>query len=182
MREFNIIPIASGGVIHNVFTRKERKEFIEKVQPYFIDSEELTLKSGKKHHEGKQTLPQLHENKIFSFYYNRILDLINENVEVEGGEWITTKSWMNYHDGTRKELVWHAHQCPLVAIYYLQTTRFFNSGTQFQKTAVNRNGFVRCAPNSLLVFPGWLEHSVPLYKFGFDRYTLSLNLGQSEDG
>tara|TARA_Y100001963_G_C6644344_1_gene382560 strand:+ start:293 stop:799 length:507 start_codon:yes stop_codon:yes gene_type:complete len=154
--------------ISNIFSDDERNEFIKKVQPYLIDYTEWNKISGIRL-EGKQTDSDLYKNKIFSFYYIRFLDALKKTI---GCEFEIEKSWINYHDGKRKELCWHLHPgCSHVAVYYLKTNRFFNSGTMFKGI-----GFIKSKQDSLLLFPSHLEHSVPLYKFGFSRYTLSMNL------
>ena len=58
-----------------------------------------------------------------------------------------------------------------VAVYYIKTLPFFNSGTLFE------DGFVRAPQNSMIIFPAHLLHTTPKYPFPFiDRYVMSIDL------
>ena len=114
------------------------------------------------------TYPQL------KFYHNRIIKLVKEKI---GLNVVMAGSWLNLTDGRRKELRWHNHRgIDYAAVYYLKTIPFLNSGT-----LIKDYGFVRAPQNSLLIFPGNIDHSTPGFPFRFKRYTYAFDLNIARD-
>tara|TARA_B100000287_G_C20626316_1_gene777965 strand:+ start:1308 stop:1760 length:453 start_codon:yes stop_codon:yes gene_type:complete len=145
-------------IINNVLTNKERKDLIKSCQPY--------LKDWGPNYPGTQT-----ENTIFTHFkfkdiHYKILSKIKPTLSLK-----IKSSWINQTQGKKKDTQWHTHSCDYTLIYYMQTLPFFNSGTLF------KDKFIRVKQNSLLLFPGNIEHATPSYPFPFfNRYSLVMEL------
>ena len=155
-------------LIKRIFTRKERREFIKKVDPLLEENSSYLHDIAPGKYPGRQTLPDLHLNSNFKFEHDRlmkrILDKTGFHMEID-------KSWVNRTDCSKKDINWHNHNnCPYTCVYYLKTIPFFTSGSMF------RHGFVRAPENSLLLFPGSVEHTIPTFPLRFGRYTLAMDL------
>ena len=114
----------------------------------------------------------LHENSIEQLDEFALLDKIKKeikfNLEIR-------RSWVKWSNGKENQMNWHSHypSQPVwaVAVYYIKTLPFFNSGTLFE------DGFVRAPQNSMIIFPAHLLHTTPKYPFPFvDRYVMSIDL------
>ncbi len=157
-------------IIKNVLSKEERIQLIEDSKSLLIAGEELSLRFKKYFSVSKQTLSNLHKNGKFQPIIRKLLDRIA--VEMGPGlEPVTDNVWVNWNSGKKEEMMWHSHSAyDYACVYYMQTIPFLNSGTQFVEE------FIRAPQNSLMIFPGDEVHSVPSYPFGFERYTLSMDL------
>ena len=80
------------------------------------------------------------------------------------------KSWFILTNGRKDEFLMHHHPVDYAAVYYINSFPSFKNGTVFEE-----DGFVEASENSMLLFPGHLFHSAPLFEENFERYTMSLN-------
>ena len=155
-------------IIDNIFSEEERKELIEISKPLLVTPERLNASDpGRIFYPGKQSFPTVHLHPDFQYYFNHIVELVNNT-----GIGVKVKeAWINYHY-TRRPLNWHTHPrtgSDHCAIYYMKTN-WIDSGTVF------RDKFVKVPQNSLLLFSCHLEHSVPRNLLGLKRYTLAMDL------
>ena len=82
-----------------------------------------------------------------------------------------SKSWVNWTNGSKKDIAWHIHPSQYSLVYYMKTPLpFFNNGTLFRK------GLFKAPQNSIIVFPGSMEHTAPSSPFRFNRYSLAMEL------
>ena len=158
--------------IDNILSNEERKLMIKESKPLFLTGEQLNEYYGPKAYpSGDQTHPHLHEYPAFITPIRNMLLRIQTET---GMTFMTNKAWVNRNIGKRKEECWHNHEkAPYVCVYYMKTIPFINSGTRFRKK------FVRSPQNSLIIFPGQIEHTVPTYPHLFNwtrRYSFSMNL------
>tara|TARA_B100000287_G_scaffold293300_1_gene276644 strand:+ start:250 stop:753 length:504 start_codon:yes stop_codon:yes gene_type:complete len=158
-------------LIKNVLADDERKKLIADSRPL--------LKQGKQLSEyfktvnpfpGKQTFSDLYLNSKFTFSFNHMVDMIwretGLNLEIKG-------AWVNWTNGKKKDIAWHSHnRHDYALVYYMKTFPFFSNGTLFREPI----GFVKAPQNSLILFPGRLEHTAPSSLFRFSRYTVAINL------
>ena len=155
-------------IIKNVLTTKERKQLIKDSKPLLFTGEELEERFHHKFPPSKQTLSLLHTNDKFKSLIVKMLDRINDEIGLSFG---TDNVWVNWNSGKKNEMAWHSHPSPYTCVYYMKTVLFLNSGTQF------KHKFVRAPQNSLMLFPGDIDHTVPSYPFHFiERYTLAMDL------
>ena len=80
--------------------------------------------------------------------------------------------WVNLTNGNKDIIAWHNHTSDYTLVYYMKTFPFFSNGTLFREPI----GFVKAPQNSLILFPGRLEHTAPSSLFRFSRYTVAINL------
>ena len=155
--------------INNVFDNEKRKDILERSKKYLRDHKEF-VDSGDLHPElrlpGKQTSPNLHKKIPFA---NDILKVIKNNLDLD---LVVINSWVNWTDGNKKDLNWHNHKAfDYAGVYYLRIPfPFFNNGTLCE------DKFYKASQNSLLLFPGRMNHTAPSSPFRFHRYTLAMNL------
>ena len=157
-------------IVKNILTNKERKQLIKYSKPLLLTGEQLNLRKGPlEYPPSKQTLANLHKNDKFKPVIRKLLHRIA--IEMGPGlELVTDKIWVNWNSGKKEEQCWHTHVSEYALVYYIRTVPFFNSGTQF------KHKFVRAPQNSLMIFSGDMEHTVPSYPFYFGRYTLSMEI------
>ena len=160
-------------VIHNVLSDRERKKIIKDVQPFLMNSEQMNIRYNNNIlYPGKQTSPLLHMESEFISVMKKILDKILKETNLDLQIY---RSWVKWSNGKENQTNWHSHypSHPVwaVAVYYIKTLPFFNSGTLFE------DGFVRAPQNSMIIFPAHLLHTTPKYPFPFvDRYVMSIDL------
>ena len=160
-------------VMPNILTNKERRKLIKDCQPHLIDGNEITKQAFEQDHlfkvfPGKQTRENLHHIPCFQPPISKILSVISQKIK---SDIIVDRSWINWTNGKKKDMNWHDHRnYDLAAVYYMKTLPFSNNATLF------KDDVIEAPQNSLLVFPGHLEHSAPTCPFRFERYTLSFNL------
>ena len=158
-------------IIENVFTENERKDFLEKSKPFIVDSRQFSDNDETAEgfdwfgltHASMYSIPSLR------VYHEHILKLVKKNI---GLDLKVVKSWVNLTDGRCKKIKWHNHdEVEYVIVYYIQIFPFFSNGT-----LVKGSGLVKANQNSLVLFPGYVDHSTPRSPLRFERYTLALNL------
>ena len=154
--------------IDNVFDNEKRKDILERSKKYLRDHQAF-VDSGEMHPDlylpGKQTSPNLHKKIPFA---NDILKVIKNNLDLD---FAVISSWVNWTNGNKKDLNWHNHSCDYACVYYLKIPfPFFSNGT------IIEDKFYKAFQNSLLLFPGRMNHTAPSSPFRFDRYTLAMNL------
>ena len=155
-------------IIKNILTNKERKQLIEYSKPLLLTGEQLNQGSGTSDYPpSKQTRSGLYKNDKFKPIIDKILYRIKKEINIDFG---VDKVWINYNRGRKEEQCWHIHPSGYAMVYYIKTFPFLNNGTCF------RHRFVKAPQNSVLIFPAYMEHSVPSYPFNFERYTLSMDL------
>ena len=148
--------------IDNVFDNERRKDILERSKKYLKSQDDFR---GLDFLPGKQTSPHLHTQISFE---REVLQTIKDAV---GLDLYIEKSWVNWSNGNKKDVLWHTHKSHYAAVYYLKTPLpFFSNGTLF------RSGFVKAPQNSLLLFSAHLEHTAPTSPFRLDRYTLGMDL------
>ena len=149
-------------LIHNVLSNKDRKKLIKDCQPLLQDFGEGF--------PGKQTSSTLHLH--FNFI-SPIKDMIRIIVKETGLDLVVAdKAWINWTNGSKKDIAWHRHpECDYASVYYIKTPiPFFSNGTVF------KDGLVRAPQNSMIIFPAHLLHTAPSSPFRFGRYTMAINL------
>jgi uncharacterized protein (TIGR02466 family) len=123
------------------------------------------------------------EKSILSFFHDLQFDIVQDNSEIIIEEsWFARTQKNEYHHQ-------HAHKTELAGIYYLKTNGkdgniAFHSDTRILQTSrIFRNP--ETLPHALaltpqigmlLLFPGWLEHSVTSNQTDEERISLSFNL------
>ena len=147
-------------IIKNVFTDGQRHKLIKDCQP-------LLLQWGKKF-PGRQTHAELHLHPDFTSSMNDILGIVYKEI---GLSLVISKSWANWTNGNKKDIAWHIHPSQYSLVYYMKTPLpFFSNGTLFRK------GLFKAPQNSIIVFPGSMEHTAPSSPFRFNRYSLAMEL------
>ena len=151
-------------LIKNVLTKDQRKYMIKESIPL--------LKSWKGREglifPGKQTGATLYSNPKFEPFINRMLELVYKRT---GLVLEVSKSWVNWTNGSKKDIAWHSHPCEYSLVYYMKTPLpFFSNGTLF------RSGLFKAPHNSMIIFPGDREHTAPSSPFRFGRYSLAMEL------
>ena len=152
-------------LIKNVFTNKQRRKLIKDSQSLL---ENLEDNSGL-YYPGRQTHPTLHLHPDFTFLINDILKIV---LKKTGLNLVPSKAWVNWTNGKKKDIVWHNHSdYDYALVYYMKTPLpFFSNGTLF------REGLFKAPQNSIIVFPGSMEHTAPSSPFRFSRYTMAMDL------
>ena len=156
-------------MMKNIFSHEIRTKIIEDCQSFLYTEKQLQqILHNNNSYPGKQTLPYLHENFQFKPIVDHLVDKVkkkfNLNLEID-------RSWINWTNGKKKDISWHNHpQADYSLVYYIKTFPFFSNGTLF------KNQFIKAPQNSLLVFPGHLEHTAPSSPLPFGRYTLAMDL------
>ena len=160
-------------VIHNVLSDRERKKIITDVQPFLMNNEQMNVRFNNNiFYPGKQTSHLLHLELEFIFVIKKMLDKILKETNLDLKIY---RSWVKWSNGKENQMNWHSHYpshpVRAVAVYYIKTLPFFNSGTLFE------DGFVRAPQNSMIIFPAHLLHTTPKHPFPFiDRYVMSIDL------
>ena len=146
---------------HNVLSNQERKKLIKDCQPLLQDLGE--------EYPGKQTKCGLHLHPDF---LSPIKDMVRIIFKETGLDLVVADmAWINWTNGSKKDVAWHTHECDYALVYYIKTPLpFFSNGTLFE------DGFVRAPQNSMIIFPAHLIHTAPSSPFRFDRYTMAINL------
>ena len=145
--------------IINVFDNKRRKQILEQSKIFMEDSE--AFEDGK-FFPGRQTRNNLHHRIPFAASFERRIG------KFTGLNLAVINSWANWTNGNKRDIAWHSHPYPYTGVYYLKTFPFFSNGTLF------REKFVKAPQNSLLLFPGHMEHTAPSSPLRVDRYTLAM--------
>tara|TARA_R100000008_G_scaffold86144_1_gene78096 strand:- start:43 stop:534 length:492 start_codon:yes stop_codon:yes gene_type:complete len=155
-------------LIKNVFPEEERKKFCDLGFPFIVNWNEHSTVKGT--YPGRQSPANLHRVPELIPYYYHIVKVIairlglTQKVQV-------TKAWINWTNGKKKDIGWHTHpDCDYTCVYYMKTFPLFSNGTLF------KHGLVKAPQNSLLFFPGNLEHTAPSSPLRFGRYTSAMNL------
>ena len=147
-------------VIKNIFTNQQRQKLIKDCQPL--------LKDLGKAYPGKQTYGNLHLHPDF---ISPINDLVRIIFKETGLDLVVNNGWINWTNGSKKDIGWHNHSCDYALVYYMKIPLpFFSNGTLFE------DRFVRAPQNSMIIFPAKLKHTAPSSPFRFDRYTMALEL------
>jgi len=147
-------------LIKNVFTNKQRRKLIKDCQPLIVD---LGWQFP-----GRQTYPTLHLHPDFTSSMNDILGIVYKEI---GLSLVISKSWVNWTNGEKEQINWHTHPSQYSLVYYMKTPLpFFSNGTLFRK------GLFKAPQNSIIVFPGSMEHTAPSSPFRFNRYSLAMEL------
>ena len=155
-------------IIKNVLTNNERKKLIKDCQSYLLDANQLKKEFGDEDYPGKQTEANLQNIPCFKDPIDKIVFKI---ANVLKQHLVLQKAWINCTNGKKKDISWHNHShVPLTAVYYMKIFPLFSNGTLF------KDGFIKTSQNSILVTPGYLNHTAPSSPLRFDRYTLALDL------
>tara|TARA_B100000214_G_scaffold172414_1_gene123983 strand:+ start:216 stop:746 length:531 start_codon:yes stop_codon:yes gene_type:complete len=167
-----------GLLIKNVLSNKERKKLIKDCQPLLKTSGEISNYYNKhlgQRYAGRQTPSNLHEDPKF---LKPIVTMMTRIHKETGRNFVVRKSWINWTNGSKKEMMWHDHLRTIprgggyTMVYYIKIpVPFFSNGTLFKE-----EGFITAPQNSILIFPPHLEHTAPTSPFRLDRYTMSLDL------
>ena len=153
-------------LIKNVFTDQQRQKLIKDCQPL--------LKNLGDQYPGRQTHPTLHLHPDFTFLINDMLKIVLKETGLDLV--VADKVWINWTNGSKKDINWHCHPCDYALVYYMKTPLpFFSKGTLF------RNGLFKAPQNSMIIFPAEVEHTAPTSPFRFDRYTMALDLNIRND-
>jgi hypothetical protein len=140
----------------NILTEKERIDMINFLQPH--------LKKFSATHPGLQTESNLHVYPEMKTFLKKINSYIN-NYKIY-------HCWANVTNGD--DLAWHSHP-PFVVkslVYYLKNKN--EIGTMFKKEGIKVE-VTRAPENSLAIFDGKLEHSVPLH-LPEERISIAIDL------
>ena len=156
-------------LIKNVLADDERKKLIEDSIPLLLSSEEMGEIHKGRRYPGKQTFADLHLDSKFRSVVYKMLNIIFEKT---GLILDVSSVWVNLTNGNKDIVAWHNHTSDYTLVYYMKTFPFFSNGTLFREPI----GFVKAPQNSLILFPGRLEHTAPSSLFRFSRYTVAINL------
>ena len=163
-------------LLKNVLTNKERKKLIEDAKPYLIDGEDLNLLMNAEGYSfpGKQTAASDFEDiPDFKDPLNKIITKIRKKLDKD---LVIDRAWVNWTNGKKKDMGWHNHwEFPYAAVYYMKTFPFFSNGTLFE------DGLTKAPQNSVLIFPGYLNHTAPSSPLRFDRYSMAFNIRYPTD-
>jgi len=148
-------------LIKNVFTNQQRRKLLKDCQPLLVDRGDPF--------PGRQTDPTLHLHSDFIFPINDILKIVLKETGLDLV--VADRVWINWTNGSMKDIAWHRHQCDYALVYYMRTPLpFFSNGTLF------RSGLFTAPQNSMIIFPADMEHTAPTSPFRFDRYTMAMDL------
>ena len=154
-------------LIKNIFTNQQRQKLIKDCQPLLHN---LGYKYTGEMHPGKQTNAALHLHPDF---LSPIKDMVRIIFKETGLDLVVADmAWINWTNGSKKDIAWHRHpDVDYALVYYIKTPiPFFSNGTVF------KDGLVRAPQNSMIIFPAHLLHTAPTSPFRFDRYTMAINL------
>ena len=143
-------------VYKNILLEKERLEILNFVK--------TTVKDLGPDFPGLQSSPDLHQYKELKILIDKIKDIIDG--------YSIQKCWANLSHGDF--IYWHKHDASDKSIvYYLKSPK--NLGVMFAK---NKSGieYTEGVENSLVMFDGSKEHSVPNSHKKMDRYTIALDI------
>ena len=162
-------------IVKNVLTNKERKKLIKDCKPHLIDGKELLTIYGKYYPPGfrfpaQQTKETIYDIPCFKEPINKILVSASRALQKGLG---LHQAWITCTTGKDTDCSWHNHPFKWSCVYYMKTIPFIDSGTLF------KDGFMRAPQNSLIIFPGNLDHCPPTSPLRFKRYTLALDLGDT---
>ncbi len=147
-------------IIKNILTDNERKKLIKDCQPYLLDL-------GKAF-PGRQTENFIYDIPCFKDPIDKMGKAIRTVIKKD---LLLRRSWINWTNGSKKDIAWHNHpDADISAVYYMTK---YTCGTQFE------DSFVKAELNSLLVFPSNLLHTAPASPFKYDRYdryTMALDI------
>ena len=147
-------------VVNDIFSKEERKKCLKDLQPLLVKFPNCP---------GKQTHPTLHLHPDFTFLINDILKIVLKETGLDLV--VADKVWINWTNGSKKDINWHCHPCDYALVYYMKTPLpFFSNGTLF------REGLFKAPQNSMIIFPGDREHTAPSSPFRFGRYSLAMEL------
>ena len=158
-------------IIENVLTDDERKKLIEDSIPLLLSSEEMGEIHKGRRYPGKQTFADLHLDSKFRSVVYKMLNIIFEKT---GLILDVSSVWVNLTNGNKDIIAWHNHTSDYTLVYYMKTFPFFSNGTLFEV------GLTKAPQNSVLIFPGYLNHTAPSSPFRFSRYTMAFNLKYSK--
>tara|TARA_B100000287_G_scaffold58288_1_gene51227 strand:+ start:251 stop:802 length:552 start_codon:yes stop_codon:yes gene_type:complete len=165
-------------VIKNVLKEKERKKLLEDSIHLLVGTKELReIFKTNSEYPGKQTAPDLHKRPEFQPLMEKIASQAGAKISLNSGRTHITlemkAAWVNWTNGTNKDICWHNHsRYDYSIVYYLKTFPFFSNGTLFREPI----GFIKAPQNSMLVLPGHLDHTAPTSPFRFNRYTVAIDL------
>ncbi len=167
-----------GLLIKNVLSNKQRKKLIRDAQPLLKTSDEIADYYNNhrgQRYAGRQTTCNLQEDPKF---LEPIITMMTRIHKETGKNFVVKNSWINWTNGTKKEVAWHDHLKAVdrgtgyTMVYYIKVPLpFFSNGTLFKE-----EGFITAPQNSILIFPPHLVHTAPSSPFRLERYTMSLDL------
>ena len=140
----------------NILTKKEQKDLFNFVK--------TKLQKLGRDYPGLQTKNDLHTYKELHPFLKKINKHIKPNK--------IDMCWCNYTDGSY--ISWHTHEnIKYSIIYYLKSPK--KLGVMFAK---NRSGieYTEGLENSLVMFDGSREHSVPNSHKKMNRYTIAFDI------
>ena len=156
-------------LIENIFSNDKRRKLIEYSKPLLLENSILWSKYPGRKYPGRQSAPNIHLLLNFKSSAEFIINSVNRRTGLNLG---IEKSWVNWTNGKKEDIAWHSHECDYSLVYYMKTVPFFSDGTLF------RDQFVKAPVNSLLLFPGYLEHTAPSCPFRIHRYTWAFELNK----
>ena len=156
-------------LIENIFSNDKRRQLIEYSKSLLLENSSLVSKYLGRRYPGRQSDPNIHLLPTFRSSAEYIINSVKRKTRLNVG---ITKSWINWTNGKKEDIAWHNHQTDYSMVYYMKTVPFFSDGTLF------RDQFVKSPVNSLLLFPGYLEHTAPTCPFRIHRYTWAFELNK----
>ena len=158
-------------IVNDIFTNEVRKKMVKDVNPLLLTNEQLHQQYNyDKWHPGKQTINTLYKQPTFKLQIEYLINVAQEVTQLKFG---LHGAWVNWTNGKKKDINWHNHsRYDYTLVYYLKTFPFFSNGTLFRKPI----GFIKASQNSMLVFPGHIDHTAPTSPFRFNRYSLAMEL------
>ena len=156
-------------LIENIFSNDKRRQLIEYSKPLLLENSILVSKYPGRRYPGRQSDPNTHLRSNFRSSAEFIINSVNRRTGLNLG---IEKSWINWTNGKKEDIAWHNHPTDYSLVYYMKTVPFFSDGTLF------RDQFIKAPVNSLLLFPGYLEHTAPSCPFRIHRYTWAFELNK----
>ena len=150
-------------IVHDCLLPDHRKQLIEDCKPFL-------RRLSEKHPAYQSDAPLRKYTKFDSVH--KTFDYIAQHCLQTELIPYEHSSWFIMTQGKEDQYLMHNHPVDYVGVYYMNSHPSFTNGTEFEEY-----GLVEVPENSMVLFPGHLMHTPPLFKCSeyFERYTMSLN-------
>ena len=150
-------------ILTNFLPDEKRKKLIEDCKPFL-------KKLGNR---GEKEFPSYQSDddlRLYSQFHEMHFKADIFTQEYLQKKLIPEKSWFIMTQGKEDQYAMHNHPVDYVGVYYMNSHPSFKNGTEFEEY-----GFVEAPENSMLLFPGHLNHTPPKFEANFERYSMSFN-------
>tara|TARA_B100001250_G_scaffold253826_1_gene218358 strand:+ start:1178 stop:1648 length:471 start_codon:yes stop_codon:yes gene_type:complete len=146
-------------ILTDILPKEQREKLIEDCKPY--------LKKIDDDHPAYQSDAPIRNYPPFFNIHSIVDNLASKFLQID---LIPEKSWFIMTQGNDNQYLMHNHPVDYVAVYYMNSHSSFVNGTEFEI-----DGFIEAPENSMLLFPGHLNHTPPKFEANFERYSMSFN-------